>query len=114
MESFRTIITTVDNMFSLTNERNIMKAYLLLEQLDWSKPKVARYLHLSVNGVNNLNLARQYMTKGTTHANSIFKVNHDTCAESCLKQTKKNFQGRFKESLAVTKERFDNHYFLLN
>ena len=108
MESFRTIITTVDNMFSLTNERNIMKAYLLLEQLDWSKPKVARYLHLSVNGVNNLNLARQYMTKGTTHANSIFKVNHDTCAESCLKQTKKNFNGRFITQNQITAARLNN------
>lgn len=107
MESFRTIITTVDNMFSLTNERNIMKAYILLEQLNWSKPKVGRYLDMSVNGVNNLNLARQYMTKGTTHTNSIFKVNHDTCAESCLKQTKKNFNDRFITQNQITTARLN-------
>lgn len=114
METQTYIIATVDNMFQRKNERQIVIAYLFRKLLNQTPLEVGRYLKMSQLKVNMLNTARLYMLSNDDLLSKHFQASFKVCLVSCEGYAILNVAKRFKESLAVTKERFDNHYFLLN
>lgn len=114
METQTYIIATIENMFHRKNERQIVIAYLFRKLLNQTPLEVGRYLKMSRLKVNMLNTTRLYMLSSEDYVSEHFQASFKACLSACSDYATLSVARRFKESLAVTKERFDSHYFLLN
>ena len=83
MKPLHYIEATVDYLFTTTNERNIMLSYLLRTKLNKTPVEVGRYLNLSINQINQLNVARMYMMQSQKNKYLMFQFNHNKCEKAC-------------------------------
>ena len=114
METQTYIEKAVNNMFDRKNERQIVIAYLFRKLLNQTQIEVGNYLEIDRADVRELNEELCKTLSNKDLLSKPFQNSFRICLVSCEGYATLNVAKRFKESLRVTKERFDNHYFLLN
>lgn len=107
------IKATIENIFSTTNERQMLKAFLFRTLLDYTPKQVGRELVLSVNQVNTLNTARLLKLSKDDYINLTFKRDHDTCLEACRDYSQYNFLKQFQQKGEITRARLQKRLELI-
>lgn len=107
------IKATIENIFSTTNERQMLKAFLFRTLLDYTPKEVSKYLRLSVNQVNTLNTARLLKLSKDDWDSAMFQGNHNACLEACRSYSEYKVLRRFERNNGITRDRLEKRLELI-
>ena len=101
MKTQQYITAEIENMFTTTNDRQIMTAFLFGEVLNWTDRKVGKHLRLSEKKVRDLVGTMNYKVGLKDDVNILFAEKKELCCKAVYKHCN---DSRVRQFIATTDE----------